>query len=65
MSALVVLVGFVAVLVALGWLILRWTKRPPTAPDLLRANDTETELPDAESVTDRVSGTIVQSWPLK
>lgn len=62
---LVAVVAIVAIFGLLLWLGLRSTRRPPMAPDLRRADDAEASMPPAAEITEQVSGTVTQSWPVK
>jgi hypothetical protein len=51
-----VLLGFVAIVVGLCWLLLRWTRRPQIAPDLRRADEAEAQsMPTAAELKDKIS----------
>jgi hypothetical protein len=61
----VILLGFVSLMVLLGWLTVRWTKQPPTAPDLRRADEAEAEaMPTAAEMQDRIGEAFGRTRPL-
>jgi len=46
------------------WAVRR-PQQVPAAPDLRRADDAEATMPDAATITEQVSGTVTQTWPVK
>jgi hypothetical protein len=60
-----ILLGFVALMVILGWLTVRWSKHPAQAPDLRRADEAEAQaMPTAAEMQDRISEAFGRTRPI-
>jgi len=54
----------VLVLAAFGYLGIRWTRRPPVAPDLRRADEAEEqEMPSADEAHERIGEAFGETRP--
>ncbi|HXY71129.1 MAG TPA: hypothetical protein VEM41_01185 [Actinomycetota bacterium] len=61
---LVFIAGVAAIAAGGFWLGMRWTRRPPPAPDLRRADEAMSQdMPDADEVLDRIGEAFGETRP--